>query len=107
RRSVSLKPPLALLTLVTSLKMRLAHQLARITLLVGNSCPIFLTDYPTYRANGWDIGSGPTAADCQLRGERLKGSGRRGAEHGAAAVGVTRARYVSSRKLWDGFWEQP
>ncbi len=65
------------------------------------------TDYPAYRANGWDIGSGPTEAGCKIIGERLKGSGMRWGEQGAAAVGVLRALYVSSPKLWDGFWEQP
>lgn len=65
------------------------------------------TDYPTYRANGWDIGSGPTEAGCKIIGERLKGSGMRWVEHGAATVGSLRALYVSSPKLWDGFWDQP
>ena len=27
-------------------------------------------------------------------------------EEGAAAVGALRALYVSSSKLWDGFWSQ-
>ena len=65
------------------------------------------TDYPTYRAKGWDIGSGPTEAGCKIIGERLKGSGMRWVEPGAAAVGALRALYVSSPKLWDGFWNQP
>jgi hypothetical protein len=65
------------------------------------------TNYPTYRERGWDIGSGPTEAGCKIIGERLKGSGMRWVEHGAATVGVLRALYVSSPKLWDGFWEQP
>jgi hypothetical protein len=65
------------------------------------------TDYPTYRRNGWDIGSGPTEAGCKIIGERLKGSGMRWVEHGAATVGVLRALYVSGTKLWDAFWEQP
>ncbi len=65
------------------------------------------TDYPTYRRNGWDIGSGPTEAGCKIIGERLKGSGMRWVEHDAATVGVLRALYVSSPKLWDGFWDQP
>jgi len=65
------------------------------------------TDYPTYRSRGWDIGSGPTEAGCKIIGERLKGSGMRWVEHGAATVGVLRALYVSSPKLWDGFWDQP
>jgi hypothetical protein len=65
------------------------------------------TDYPTYRARGWDVGSGPTEAGCKIIGERLKGSGMRWVEEGAAAVGALRALYVSGPKLWDGFWEQP
>jgi hypothetical protein len=65
------------------------------------------TDYPTYRRHGWDIGSGPTEAGCKIIGERLKGSGMRWVEHGAATVGVLRALYVSRGKLWDAFWEQP
>jgi hypothetical protein len=65
------------------------------------------TDYPAYRARGWDIGSGPTEAGCKVIGERLKGSGMRWAEDGAATVGALRALYVSGPKLWDGFWAQP
>ncbi len=65
------------------------------------------TDYPRYRANGWDIGSGPTEAGCKIIGERLKGSGMRWVEDGAATVAVLRALYVSGGKLWDGFWSQP
>src|SRR6266540_3807965 len=42
------------------------------------------TDYPSYRQKGWDIGSGPTEAGCKIIGERLKGSGMRWAEPGAA-----------------------
>jgi hypothetical protein len=65
------------------------------------------TDYPTYRRNGWDIGSGPTEAGCKIIGERLKGSGMRWVEEGAATVAALRALYVSGDKLWDGFWSQP
>lgn len=64
------------------------------------------TDYPTYRRNGWDIGSGPTEAGCKIIGERLKGSGMRWVEDGAATVAALRALYVSGDKLWDGFWAQ-
>lgn len=64
------------------------------------------TDYPGYRAKGWDIGSGPTEAGCKIIGERLKGSGMRWVEDGAATVGALRALYVSGGKLWDGFWSQ-
>jgi hypothetical protein len=65
------------------------------------------TAYPTYRQKGWDIGSGPTEAGCKIIGERLKGSGMRWVEDGAATVGALRALYVSSGNLWDGFWSQP
>jgi hypothetical protein len=64
------------------------------------------TDYPTYRGKGWDIGSGPTEAGCKIIGERLKGSGMRWVEEGAATVAALRALYVSGGKLWDGFWSQ-
>jgi hypothetical protein len=65
------------------------------------------TDYPRYRQNGWDIGSGPTEAGCKIIGQRLKGSGMRWVEDGAATVAALRALYVSGGKLWDGFWSQP
>jgi hypothetical protein len=65
------------------------------------------THYPTYRQNGWDIGSGPTEAGCKIIGERLKGSGMRWVEEGAATVAALRALYVSGGKMWDGFWSQP
>ena len=62
------------------------------------------TYYPRYRADGWDIGSGPTEAACKIIGERLKGSGMRWAETGATSVGALRALYASGAKMWDGFW---
>lgn len=63
------------------------------------------TDYPNYRAKGWDIGSGPTEAGCKIIGERLKGSGMRWVENGADSVASVRALYVSGAELWDGFWD--
>jgi hypothetical protein len=65
------------------------------------------TDYPSYRHKGWDIGSGPTEAGCKIIGQRLKGSGMRWVEEGAATVASLRALYVSGGKVWDGFWAQP
>jgi hypothetical protein len=65
------------------------------------------TDYPHYRAQGWDIGSGPTEAGCKLIGQRLKGAGMRWVESGAATVGALRALYLSGPKVWDGFWQRP
>jgi hypothetical protein len=65
------------------------------------------TDYPSYRAKGWDIGSGPTEAGCKIIGERWKGSGMRWVEDGAATVAALRALDVSGGTLWDGIWSQP
>jgi hypothetical protein len=62
------------------------------------------TDYPEYRKHGWDIGSGPTEAACKVVGERLKGSGMRWLEGGAAEVAPLRALYLSGAHVWDAFW---
>ena len=62
------------------------------------------TDYPSYRSHGWDIGSGPTEAACKIVGARLKGSGMRWLEAGAAQVAPLRALYQSGAAAWDAFW---
>jgi hypothetical protein len=62
------------------------------------------TNYPEYRKHGWDIGSGPTEAACKVVGARLKGSGMRWAEEGAARVAPLRALYLSGPDVWDAFW---
>jgi hypothetical protein len=62
------------------------------------------TDYPAYRSHGWDIGSGPTEAGCKVVGARLKGSGMRWLEEGAARVAPLRALYQSGADAWDAFW---
>ncbi|MFO0843776.1 MAG: hypothetical protein U0797_15505 [Gemmataceae bacterium] len=59
------------------------------------------TDYPTYRSHGYDIGSGPTEAGCKIVGARLKGSGMRWLEVGAAQVAPLRALYESGAAAWD------
>jgi hypothetical protein len=61
-------------------------------------------DYPRYRSQGWDIGSGPTEAACKIVGARLKGSGMRWLEEGAAQVAPLRALYQSGTDAWDTFW---
>ena len=41
-------------------------------------------DYPTYRAKGWAIGSGPIESACKtVIGKRMKGGGMRWGEEGA------------------------
>ena len=62
------------------------------------------TDYPSYRAHGYDIGSGPTEAACKIVGARLKQSGMRWAERGAAEVAPLRALYESGPEVWGAFW---
>ncbi len=62
------------------------------------------TDYPAYRRHGWDIGSGPTEAACKVVGARLKQSGMRWVEAGAAQVAPLRALYLSGPEVWDAGW---
>lgn len=62
-------------------------------------------DYPTYRKNGWLIGSGHIEAACKtVVGQRLKGSGMRWGEAGTDAVCHLRALYLSEPSQWEGFW---
>jgi hypothetical protein len=62
-------------------------------------------DYPTYRAKGWQIGSGPVESACkQVVGQRLKGSGMRWSEAGADAICHLRALFRSEACQWDAFW---
>jgi hypothetical protein len=42
--------------------------------------------YPEFRANGWQIGSGPTEATCKTLTARLKGSGMRWDANNAEAI---------------------
>jgi hypothetical protein len=62
-------------------------------------------DYPTYRQNGWQIGSGPVEAACKsVVAERLKCSGMRWGADGADAVCHLRALWLSEPDQWDTFW---
>jgi hypothetical protein len=62
------------------------------------------TDYPSYRKAGWDIGSGPVESGCKVVGDRLKRSGMRWVEAGAAHVAPLRALYWSGEDVWDAYW---
>jgi hypothetical protein len=64
------------------------------------------TDYPTYRARGWDVGSGPTEAGCKVVGQRVKGPGMRWLQGASAEVATLKALYASGMGLWEAFWEQ-
>jgi hypothetical protein len=62
-------------------------------------------DYPTYLANGWQIGSGPVEAACKtVVGQRLKCSGMRWGDDGADALCHLRALYLSEPDQWDLYW---
>jgi hypothetical protein len=64
------------------------------------------TDYPTYRAKGWDIGSGPTEAGCKVIGQRVKGGGMRWLQGCSLEAATLKALYASGMGLWDAFWRQ-
>ena len=62
-------------------------------------------DYPYYRAQGWQIGSGPVESACKrVVGQRLKGAGMRWGEEGAEAVCRLRALFLSEPGQWDAVW---
>jgi hypothetical protein len=64
------------------------------------------TDYPAYRAKGWDVGSGPTEAGCKVIGQRVKGTGMRWLQGCSQEVATLKALYASGLGLWDAFWRQ-
>jgi len=64
-------------------------------------------DYPTYDANGWQIGSGAVESACKtVVGSRLKGAGMRWSEAGGHAVCHVRALYRSEARQWPAFWQR-
>jgi hypothetical protein len=64
-------------------------------------------DYPRYRAEGWQIGSGHIEAACKtVVNQRLKQSGMRWGGDGADAVCHLRALYEGEPGQWDAFWER-
>lgn len=62
-------------------------------------------DYPSYVAQGWQIGSGPVESACKtVVGRRLKGAGMRWGEEGSDGVCHLRALFLSEEGQWDAFW---
>jgi hypothetical protein len=62
-------------------------------------------DYPSYRAKGWQIGSGPVESACKtVIGQRMKGAGMRWSHEGADAVCHLRALLLSEKGQWGAFW---
>lgn len=65
------------------------------------------TDYPTYEANGWQIGSGVIEAACKtVVGARLKCSGMRWSERQTTPMCQLRALYRSAPNLWADLWSR-
>lgn len=63
------------------------------------------TDYPRYRKNGWQIGSGAIESACKtVVAQRLKQSGMRWREYGTTALCQLRALYKSQRQCWRNYW---
>lgn len=61
------------------------------------------TDYPSYRARGWQIGTGMIESTAkQLVGLRLKGPGMHWSESGALAMTALRAQDLNG--YWNTFW---
>ena len=64
-------------------------------------------DYPTYRGNGWQIGSGSMESGCKaVVCQRLCGTGMRWGGDGADAVCHLRALFRSEPGQWDAFWNR-
>ena len=62
-------------------------------------------DYPTYLANGWQIGSGVVESACKtVVCQRLKQSGMRWRELGTDSLCHLRALYLSSNNRWENYW---
>ena len=58
--------------------------------------------YPEYRARHWQIGSGPTEAECKTTTHRVKGRGRRWDSDNAEAMMALAALHDSG--LWNQHW---
>jgi hypothetical protein len=81
--------------------IREAHRL--VTGYVRNN--LHRMDYPTYREQGWQIGSGHIEAACKtVVNQRLKQSGMRWGTDGADAVCHLRALYEGESSQWEAFW---
>jgi hypothetical protein len=64
-------------------------------------------DYPSYRAKGWQIGSGPVESACKtVIGKRMKGGGMRWGVDGADAMSHLRALFCSADNQWASFWSR-
>ena len=58
--------------------------------------------YPEFQRQGWQIGSGPTEAECKTTTHRVKGRGRRWNAENAAGLMALAALHDSH--LWHQRW---
>jgi hypothetical protein len=64
-------------------------------------------DYPTYQAQGWQIGSGSMESGCKtVICQRLCGGGMRWGVDGADSLSHLRALFQSEPNQWEAFWSQ-
>lgn len=63
---------------------------------------VAMMDYPVCREKGWDIGSGPTEAQCKTLTARLKSSGMRWDPANAEALLALRG--VADADEWSAYW---
>jgi hypothetical protein len=61
-----------------------------------------LINYPEFRAKGWQIGSGPTEAECKTTTHRLKGRGRRWDSDNAESLMALAC--LEDSRLWHRYW---
>jgi hypothetical protein len=64
-----------------------------------------MIQYPQFRRRGWQIGSGPTEAECKTTTHRVKGRGRRwDSDHAEAMMALA---CVHDSGLWPSCWLTP
>jgi hypothetical protein len=61
-----------------------------------------MLDYPAFREQGFDIGSGPTEAFCKTLTARLKGSGMRW--DSPNAEGMMALAALDQTSQWNAYW---
>jgi len=64
-----------------------------------------MINYPEFRAQGWQIGSGPTESRCKTSTSRLKGRGRRWNIRNAEAVAALTT--LADSNQWQIYWQTP
>jgi hypothetical protein len=79
-------------------KLKAAH---RLLAYVAQRRP--LIRFPEFRQRGWQIGSGPTEAECKTTTHRLKGRGRRWDSANAEALMALAA--IDAGNRWNPWWK--